>query len=305
MAANNPWDSTEWQQRRADFLREGQSAPNILEFRVTHNSLDQEVERTRRAVYVDHLLSCGGLGKDDDPKGRRAAYTDAIAPFDYKDKAEKNRNKLQFIGNCPASSSCGLLIRAAWQLLGAGDMSLFASSPPDPNRLDPKLRRSYDDFDVFQQIAQWAYNCGALHGEYKSVEGKPINGPPITVDDPNQWKLGDVLFATPGSGQHIWTVVEVTKHDPAGGERTNTWTVNSADGGMGITGADENCMAVQTPNRTCRIRGNRPTFTLSNTAHPVVWWVDFSKVRFSDPEYFFARRGIDHPWFGRPLSPPP
>lgn len=306
MSSNHPWTSSEWTQRRADFIKEGQSAPNVLEFRVTHNSFDQEVEQTRRSQYVDHLLSCGGLGKNDAPKGRQAAYTDACAPFDYKDKAELDRNKLQFIGHCPGASSCGLLIRAAWQLLGAGDMSLFASSPPDPKRLDPRLRQSYDAFDVFQQIAQWGYNCGALHGGYKNVEDKPIQGPAITIDDPDHWKAGDVIFvkAVEGDGQHIFTFVEKKKHDPKAYEKTSTWSISSVDGGMGITGDDENCMAVQTANRSCSIVQRRLTFTLSSKAHYVAWWIDFGKVRFSDPEYFFARRGKDHPWFGRPLSSP-
>lgn len=299
MGTTDRWKSDQWAQRRADFLAEGVSAPKILEFRRTNNSFDVEVEATRRDLCVQHLAATAGLGKDDSPKGRQLAYMDAVAPFDYKDKPRLD-NRNTFIGHCPAASSCGLLIRAAWQLFGAGDMSLFAADPPDPKRVDSRLRQAYDQADVFQEIAQWAYNCGALHGHYIGLTGKNIEGPKVTLDDANHWKAGDVLFVTNSPGkQHIFTIVKSTPQPAKGGATNGTWSVDSVDGGKGMFGADEDCMGIQKTNRSCYVLDNQLNFKLNKIDYPVVWWADFAKVKFTDPEYFFARRGIDHPDFGK------
>lgn len=305
MAARNPWGETEWKQRRKDFMAEGQNATDILQFHQTNNSLDKEVDRTRRNVMVQHLLACVGLGKHDDPRGRRAAYLDAILPLDYKDKdkGESSNRTQQVSMGCPSNSSCGTFIRAAWQLMGAGDMSLFAGAPPDPKRLDPKLRQSYDG-DAFLSIAQWAYNCGALHGEYSFKDFvTKLGNTPLTPDDPNVWQPGDVVFVREDKvkepAQHIFTVINSVPQPADISHKSGSWAVNTVDGGKGMVDTDSICMGIMASNRTVYNTTVGPTqriiVELTKTPYTVHWWVDFSKVRFSDPEYFFARRGPNHP----------
>lgn len=299
MDAAHPWTEKEWRARRDDFLAEGGSAPDILEWRKTKNSLDQEVERTRRYIAVEHLMACCGLGKHDDPKGRRAAYLEAILPFDFKDKPGLDNRTSQIALGCPQNSSCGTFIRAAWQLFGAGDMSLFPEL--SGTKMDPNFRCSYKA-DAFVAIAKWGKNCGALHGDYLMDDQKtPIKGIPLTESDPTAWKGGDVVFVrrSSDSAQHIFNVVDSTRQPADKVHTDGSWAVNTIDGGKGIVDSDSVCMGIRAANRTVYVKRLGPTpqimVNLIGGDYAVAWWVDFGKVRFSDPEYFFARRGPNHP----------
>lgn len=299
MTATDRWNESEWAKRRQDFMAEGQSATDILQWHRTNNSLAKETERTRRNVVLQHLLACVGLGKYDDPRARKDAYLDAIVPFDYKNRSAKLSNREQQVSiGCPENSSCGTFIRAAWQLMGAGDMSLFDGAEADAQRRDPKLRQCYDG-DAFLSIAQWAYNCGALHGFYrlKDFVTKLDNNVPLTDDDPKNWEPGDVVFVRRASdqAQHIFTVVNSMPQPADKNHAQGSFAVNTVDGGKGIVASDSVCMGIMANNRTVWVEGGLIKVELIGGAYDVIWWADFAKVRFTDPEYFFARRGPNHP----------
>jgi hypothetical protein len=283
----------EWEARRDAFLDKAPKAPKLLQYSAFVGPFDTWDEDQRRQYAVDSMLVAAKFGDTDNKLGRTQAYKESIFPMDFKEPDNQ-----QFAVNaCPGSSSCGTFIRGTWQLLGAGDSRIFN----DKTKVDRQLRGSYDNNFVMQQIAAWAYDCGALHGKYSAPGGKPIEGPAIGLDDPTLWKPADVIFiwqqfAEPKDGvtgkHHIFTVTEKPTSVGKG-----KWEVTSVDGGSASLGSDKPCMGISINTRTVTNLTGKLVVHVGKTFGDgdVSYWIDFAKVRFTDKTFFLREPGENYP----------
>ena len=284
----------EWQKRREEFLDQAPKAKELLEYSSFVGPFDMEAEDKRRQFAVDSLLVGAKFGNTDNKLGRQRAYMETIFPMDYKE----DQNQKAAIAGCPGASSCGTFIRGTWQLLGAGDWTIFN----DPAKKDRGLRGSYNSNKVMAQIAAWAHDCGALHGSYKDPDDNTIKGPAVGLDDPNLWKPGDVVFlwqqfdkpASDGTTgkHHIFTVTEVPTS-----KGTGKWEVKSVDGGSATHGTDGPCMGISNNSRVVENTTNKLVVKVGKMWGDgvVTYWVDFAKVRFTDPTYLIREPGPKYP----------
>jgi hypothetical protein len=163
------------------------------------------------------VLSVRAPGNLDDPPGRQGAYLDVVAPFETPSTA-----RLPWVGDDDDShgkSSCGLFIRAMWQLLGGGQ--------PAPGQPEQQFRSNYVTNTVFKDIEDLAAGYGA------------VSKPPFK-DPRDELRLGDVLIVNPkdGKGQHIFAVAWLGEPHPntVPVGRKGAVLVYSVDGGNGSTG---------------------------------------------------------------------
>ncbi len=288
------WEGeAEWRKRREAFIDEAPKVKELLDYSGFVGPFDDYDEAQRRQFTVDSLIVGTKFGNSDDTLGRQRAYMETIFPMDFKEES----NQKAAIAGCPGASSCGTFIRGTWQLLGAGDPTIF--NPPTKDR---GLRRCYDTNKVFSQIAAWAFDCGALHGDYLDPDGVKIKGPPVGLDDPGSWKPADVVFiwkqfdkpAPDGSTgkHHILTVTEEPR--PMG---KGKWEVTSVDGGSATVGTDGPCMGISSNTRTVHNTSGKVVVEVGKQFGDgvVTFWIDFGKVRFSDPELFLREPGEKYP----------
>jgi hypothetical protein len=149
------------------------SASELLDFTATADTM--EALRADSAAYrqrvVDVISAFNGFGVDDRPAGRRAAYGDLLA---WGESAAMRDSLLQ---KTLANSSCGLVIRSAWRLLGVRD---------------PLLDPPYKPGSVITNLVAYARQCGAFN-DAKTVDSV---------------QRGDVILIVEGNRQHIFTVIE-------------------------------------------------------------------------------------------------
>lgn len=307
------WTEAEWAKRRSEFFDHITGSKDILEFAKVQSSFESEPPARRRQLYCNILYAAVGLGADNSPPGRDIAYREILHPFEYEGGAREG----MVTGACGGASSCAVLIRGVWQMLGAGDMNKIT---PGPLREDPEIRDKYTLEMAFWNVAQWAYNCDAFYGSYAKKFGvtPTFVGKKLFTDDAGnvenqiaRWKAGDVVFcrnSTTGA-QHIFTVYETAKKRDEPLTNSELWNVASLDGGSAVEGkpGDSTCKGIKTVNRDCRF--NKKTGAINITfdsggERTVVFWVDFEKVKFTDPEYFTAKRGPKHPGYvPKPRAP--
>jgi hypothetical protein len=272
-----------WSDRRGNFLEQAPHAPQQLGYQRYDGPFDQMDEDQRRQLAVNSMVVAAGLGDYDDPPGRRDAYQEAVFPMDFL--GDELQNRAAAVAGCPGASSCGTFIRGSWQLLGAGDPNIF--SPPTADR---GLRGSYDSNNVFSQIASWANDCGALHGRYVDTGGASIAGTPLALDDPNSWKAADVIFLwnPSANAQHIFTL---TAAPTASGD--GSWDLATVDGGSATGAYDGGCMGVSTNSRSVDNVQRKLVVHIGRMFGDgdVAFWIDFSKVRFTDPDVFVRVAG--------------
>lgn len=95
----------------------GGSTPTTigLSFLSQDYGLSDKTEDEKRQAVVDLLEPLVGLGADDMPRGRMAAYASVIAPW-----ASTNRDVRDWI----RTSSCMLVVACLWRCLGVSDSKL-------------------------------------------------------------------------------------------------------------------------------------------------------------------------------------
>ncbi|HLL25871.1 MAG TPA: hypothetical protein VK427_27220 [Kofleriaceae bacterium] len=152
------------------------------------------------------------------------------------------------------------------------------------------------------QLAAWAYDCDALHGKYIDPDDVKIEGTPIGLDDPDVWKPADVVFIRKqfpekqpdgSTGKHhIFTVTEVPSAIGKG-----KWEVTSVDGGSATAGSDGSCMGISTNTRVVENTSRKLVVKVGKTFGDgvVEYWIDFAKVRFTDPSFFLREPGPEYP----------
>jgi hypothetical protein len=209
---------------KAQAIAPKSTAPQVLKFTATEQFMAALSAQAMRAKAVKTLREFYGFGVSDLPKGRNAAYGDLIA-FD-----ESPSTRASLLQKTVTNSSCALVIRSLWRLLGARD---FVRE--DDSKGKAKSGRIVDEFLIdppfssdgllIGRLLRFATLCKAIHFVRGDAE--------LAAFDP---KPGDVIFLTkqvfkPGknagdppvssSAQHIFTV---TKRD---GD-----TIFSIDGGQ-------------------------------------------------------------------------
>jgi hypothetical protein len=188
-------------------------APHILEFRgTTMIASDPLAFRSSLPDFaVDLLRKLDDLGIRDTPSGRRDAYVDAIAWNEPAAVRAGFRTCPEVDGMCIASS-CGMVVRSLWRLLGVRHKLL---NPP------------YVPGTVMGNLRELARQVGALRPVAKRADF-----------DAADVRLGDVIFIDRGNSQHVFTVIN---------RQGDVFT--SIDGGQSATG-DGGCCSIQRRTRT-------------------------------------------------------
>ena len=243
-------------------------APDLLQFGLefvdvpggrdilTMNHLDVEA---RRKKAVEALYELNGFGRTSKPRPdlrnvtpRGKAYLDAIFA------GEKDATVGGYLldqTDCGASS-CGVLVRNLWHLMGVRDPTL---SPP------------YAAGKVFTLLRAVAASHGALHAANDADF--------IASFDP---KPGDVLYIAGHGAQHMITVVERHGGDlytVDGGQIAPTHNTFKYAGLPSID--DGGCMGIRRRIHRFSIRGK--TVHIDKDNKDVAWWVDFAKLKFDGP----------------------
>ena len=172
-------------------------APHILDFRATNVMANDPLafRTSLRDKAIEMMGKLVDLGIRNTPVGRQAAYVDAIA---WNESAAFREG----LKGCPSdangaciASSCALVVRSLWRLLGARG----ALSVP------------YANGSAMHVLQQFARSCGAL----KDIRSR------ADFDAANV-RAGDVIFINKGASQHVFTVID----------RSGS-TFKSIDGGQG------------------------------------------------------------------------
>lgn len=190
------------------------SAPHLLDFRSPAETTFMADIGTEamRAIAVRTIRDLYGFGVSDLPKeytdpktkqkvgGRRAAYVDILCWDDEKKRASLSVASL-------TNSSCALVIRSLWRLLGARD---FITDPP-PTYKSGKMENGcllgppiHLDGNLIGRLLKFAKLCGAHHDMTQRSEQEKFDPQP-----------GDVIFMARTvmkkgaaiADQHIFTVV--------------------------------------------------------------------------------------------------
>lgn len=172
-------------------------APHILDFRATDIMANDPLafRTSLRGKAIEMMGKFVDLGIRNTPAGRQAAYIDAIAWNESATYREGLKTcPLNADGACIASS-CALVVRSLWRLLGARGA----------------LAVPYVSGSAMQVLQQFARSCGALQDIRSRADFDRANV-----------RAGDVVFINRGTSQHVFTVIE----------RTGS-TFKSIDGGQG------------------------------------------------------------------------
>ena len=276
-------DENEYRKRR-DAL--GPDQPAVLTFDKRDVAA---LGKSLRDTMKEAIRHCAGLGAGDVPAGRRGAYAQVVFPLGGQGTSGE---KLKAFGACPDASSCGTFIRGMWQLFGIG--APF-EKPVGSKTLTPDrgLRCAYQDGEVFKQLAGFAFDCDALHGDATNVKSGTV-----ALSDIDAWLPGDVVFIHgPSAGDnHIFTIFEkpAPPRDFAG---LKLYDVKTVDGGQGPTfgdpdgnkdagpSGDGNCRAIKSTTKQFLV-GNGKIVSNNGTSTggwQVAWWIDFSKLKVNEP----------------------
>ena len=212
---------------------------------------------------MEAISQFNGFGFDDTPEGRRDAYGDLIMHGERENTRKANLTKTS------AASSCGLVIRVLWKLLGVDD---------------PRLEPDYKQGSVIPDLLAIAKESGALHQggsdfktNFNSVQGGPNRGDVIFINRTTTKKDKDgndtKVFL-----QHIFTVIERDGN-----------TFFSQDGGQAVPTAlkatlkldDGTCNGIYKRKRT--IDPDTLIFTPDDEKRPVAAWIDVTKLKFTKP----------------------
>jgi hypothetical protein len=267
----------------------------------------QQYENLLRSKVVEFVKSFNGFGVDDIKKPSNAsdngieaekgkeptrgmAYGDICWPF----KEDKGLNKAYSENKILGFSSCAVVIRSLWQLLGARHCIYI--NPPYGKKQDGWVMNYLRDYAVY---------CGAFSGSFP-----PSNEPPERSDGLNDKKIpcdpisttlteknffpkqGDVLFLQKANGTkaHVLTIVEISDDK-----------ITSCDGGQGqfiisqktkdnktvqVTVKDNPCNGIRLRTRTLEYskkveRGSNYMLKdkYGDTKY-ITGWVDITKLEF-------------------------
>ena len=206
---------------------------------------------------VSLLLHMEGFGFDDEPKCRQDAYIDIL--FWGKDEKDSMRRSYK---SCPTPScnhsSCGLVVRSLWLLLGARD------KPWEEHKLNPpyKVRTIMSDLRTF------ADRYGALH-KAKSNDG--FKRAEFLKLKPS---IGDAIFIWNENGQHVFTLIDVivdAYEDPE-------YTFISIDGGQNGCKGKDRCCGIKRKERTLTTDKTKTWARFSGDDRPIMAVVKFDKL---------------------------
>jgi hypothetical protein len=234
-------------------------APHILDFRATTiQASDPLAFRTSLAEKAAEMMrKLDDLGIRDDPPGRRDAYIDAIAWNESDELRHGLRTCPKVDGNC-ILSSCALVVRSLWRLLGARDV--FANKAGQPMQvIDPPYRVG----TAMTMLRQYAQLSGALEDIRTRADLDRAN--------PQQ---GDVIFLNAGTSQHVFTIVE------RNGDR-----FVSVDGGQSGVG-DGGCCGIHRRERTLM----PAAIKFVGDARPITAVAKLGRLRFTAPLIDLERR---------------
>jgi hypothetical protein len=236
--------------RPVDARLRGSSNPEMLKFIETKIRLSERDPYALRKRECDEavrlLLQMEGFGFADDPIGRQNAYIDIL--FWGKDETKEQRYSYE---SCPGSchhSSCGLVVRSLWLLLGARDMPGDKRELNPPYRLKRAISGPLNFADRYGALHQANSNNGFTRAEFLDL--KP--------------SIGDAIFISKkGNGQHIFTLIDV-KGD----------TFISIDGGQNGKGNGK-CCGIKRRERTL---ANKTWARFSGENKPIRAVVKFDKL---------------------------
>jgi hypothetical protein len=161
---------------------------------------------------ADMLRKLDDLGIRKTPPERRNAYLDALG---WNDPALR----VGLMQGCPKNadgqcinSSCGLVVRSLWRLLGV--RHALIAPPYVPGSVMVNLRKLANDVGALRPVKQ--------RSDFDAANVRP----------------GDVIFIDRATSQHVFTVIE---------RQGNVFT--SIDGGQTAAG-DEPCCSIQRRTRT-------------------------------------------------------
>jgi len=223
--------------------------PEMLEFIETKNRLNiPDLYEPACNDAVRLLLQMEGFGFFDKPKGRRDAYIDIL----FWGKGEKEIHRKSY-EKCPKNgsclhSSCGLVVRSLWLLLGARDV------PGWGHKLNPPYRIGM----VMSDLRNFANKCGALH------QAKSNNGFKRNEFLNLKPSIGDAIFIWKGNKQHVFTLIDV---------KGNKFI--SIDGGQDGCKGEDKCCGIK---RRERILTNETWARFSNEERPIMALVKFDKL---------------------------
>lgn len=225
------------------------SAFDLLSFIETRERRSDYTDPQRFRERVVEMVSLfNGFGHDDRPYGRRAAYGDIIA------WGEEPSMRAALLEKTLGNSSCGLIIRSLWRLLGARD---------------PLLDPPYKLGTVISNLRTFAINNGAYHPVRRREDFNP--------------QPGDVILLTkeeadPSSPtgkryrQHIFTLL-----------RREGDVFVSLDGGQsappGTSLDDGSCNGIRKRRRTL----SRSGLFFERDDRPIVAWIDVTRLPFTAP----------------------
>lgn len=248
------------------------SAFDLMDFFKTEHLLGVDYkDDALRTKVVEVIAQFNGFGFDDQPGGRRASYGDLIM------HGEREQTRAGNLTKTLAASSCGLVIRVLWKLLGVDD---------------PRLEPNYQQGSVIPDLLAIAKGFSALHkgeADFKTTF--------LSEDGP---KRGDVIFINRTTTkkdkdgndvkvflQHIFTVIERDGN-----------TFFSQDGGQSVPKAlkatikldDGTCNGIYKRKRV--IDPNTLIFSPDDEQRPVAAWIDVTKLEFTKP-LIVPIRGVD------------
>jgi N-acetylmuramoyl-L-alanine amidase len=224
------------------------SAPDLLAFSATGDTMDtlRGDPAAYRQKVVDVISAFNGFGVGDRPAGRRAAYGDIIA------WGEQPAMREALLQKTLTNSSCGLVIRSAYRLLGARSRVL---DPP------------YQLGTGISGPVGFAKDCGA-YNPASSVDSVQRGDAIVLYQE-----LPDPKDPTKKLvRQHIFTIV-----DRDGDTLTSVDGGQSAPPGSGLD--DGSCNGVRKRVRT--FAADRRS--LVGDGRPIVGWIDAEKLKFTAP----------------------
>lgn len=189
------------------------------------------------AVYL--LSQMVGFGFADQPPGRRKAYVDIL----FWGVGEEINRQAYGRACTLKQSSCALVVRSLWLLLGARDPLL--DPPHEP--------------DVMAKVVSFARKAGAW---------KPVkNLDHLRSLDP---QVGDSMYmpATGGKPQHIATIVHIEN-------KIDACVYQTIDGGQAVRSGDKPCCSIATVNRIAKKRSK----TFAGDIRPVIALISLEQLR--------------------------
>jgi hypothetical protein len=258
-AGSPPPSGARPEQAEAEALDEGQSdgvpvatAPHILKFRATVvRASDPFGFRTSLADKAAELmLKLDDLGVRNSPPGRRDAYVDAIA-WNEPDVVRRDFQKCPKVDGSCILSSCALVVRSLWRLLGARDV--FKDANDKVKRIiDPPYRPG----SAMALLREYAERSNAFEIIRTRAD--------LDRADPQQ---GDAIFINKGNRQHVFTIVE-RKGDK----------FISVDGGQADP-VEGGCCSIHRRERTLRAGG----LLFDGDDRPITAVVKLARLSFTAP----------------------